>query len=352
VPLLARMIATPLTLEVGPGAIARLGRVLADNRISRGGKVLVLVGPGLGEELAGVVGELLGDATVINVSNASIDHARELAVVVRQSSYDAVVGIGGGRTLDVAKYVASLVALPMVAVATNLAHDGLASPVASLEYDGHKGSYGVQIPVAVIVDLDYVSRAPRRMITAGIGDVVSNLSALADWNLAAETQQESVDGIAAAFSRASAEAVMGRTDSVESSGFLSMLAESLVLSGLAMAAAGSSRPCSGGDHEILHAIDRLYPGVGNHGDLAGVGALFCAQLRGDDEQFGEIDTCLRRHLLPRSPSDLGLTNEQFAAAVALAPTTRPDRYTILEHLDLSDDDIVKQVDQYVAVIDQ
>jgi glycerol-1-phosphate dehydrogenase [NAD(P)+] len=346
------MIATPLTLEVGPGAIARLGRVLADNRISRGGKVLVLVGPGLGEELAGVVGELLGDATVINVSNASIDHARELAVVVRQSSYDAVVGIGGGRTLDVAKYVASLVALPMVAVATNLAHDGLASPVASLEYDGHKGSYGVQIPVAVIVDLDYVSRAPRRMITAGIGDVVSNLSALADWNLAAETQQESVDGIAAAFSRASAEAVMGRTDSVESSGFLSMLAESLVLSGMAMAAAGSSRPCSGGDHEILHAIDRLYPGVGNHGDLAGVGALFCAQLRGDDAQFGEIDTCLRRHLLPRSPSDLGLTNEQFAAAVALAPTTRPDRYTILEHLDLSDDDIAKQVDQYVAVIDQ
>jgi glycerol-1-phosphate dehydrogenase [NAD(P)+] len=124
-----------------------------------------------------------------------------------------------------------------------------------------------------------------------------------------------------------------------------------VLSGLAMAAAGSSRPCSGGDHEILHAIDRLYPGVGNHGDLAGVGALFCAQLRGDDEQFGEIDTCLRRHLLPRSPKDLGLTNEQFAAAVALAPTTRPDRYTILEHLDLSDDDIAKQVDQYVAVID-
>jgi len=46
--------------------------------------------------------------------------------------------------------------------------------------------------------------------------------------------------------------------------------------------AGSSRPASGGCHEILDAIDQLYPGTGNHGELAGVGALFCTYLRGDD----------------------------------------------------------------------
>lgn len=349
-PLLARMIATPLSLDVGHGAIAGLGRLLVASRISRGGKVLVLVGRGQGEEIADVLRELLADADVITVTSASVEHARELAVTLRQSSYDAVVGIGGGRTLDVAKYVASLVALPMVAVATNLAHDGLASPVASLEYSGRKGSYGVHIPVAVIVDLDYVSRAPRRMVAAGIGDVVSNLSALADWKLAADTQGEPVDGIAASFARAAAEAVIGRTDSVESTEFLTMLAEALVLSGLAMAAAGSSRPCSGGDHEILHAIDQLFPGAGNHGDLAGLGALFCSQLRGDDEQFTVINECLRRHQLPRSPGDIGLSAEQFCEAVALAPTTRPDRYTILEHLDLSAGDIAKRVEEFVAQV--
>jgi glycerol-1-phosphate dehydrogenase [NAD(P)+] len=257
------------------------------------------------------------------------------------------VGIGGGRTLDVAKYVASLMALPMVAVATNLAHDGLASPVASLEYGGHKGSYGVSSPAAVIVDLDYVVRAPRRLISAGIGDVVSNLSALADWNLAASVHGELIDGIAASFARAAAEAIVGRTDSVESSEFLTMLAEALVLSGLAMAAAGSSRPCSGGDHEILHAIDLLFPGTGNHGDLAGLGALFCAKLRGDDAQFAVIDQCLQRHQLPRMPADVGLSSAQFAAAVVLAPTTRPDRYTILEHLDLDEVSIAAAVDDFI-----
>jgi glycerol-1-phosphate dehydrogenase [NAD(P)+] len=344
------MIASPLSLDVGHGAVAGLDELLVNSRISLGGRVLVLVGRGQGEEIAGVLRDRLARADVITVRSPSIEHARDLAVTARQSSYDAVVGIGGGRTLDVAKYVASLVALPMVAVATNLAHDGIASPVASLEYEGRKGSYGVHIPVAVIVDLDYVSRAPRRMIAAGVGDVASNLSALSDWKLAAEIQGEPVDGIAAAFSRAAAEAVMGRTDSVESTEFLTMLAEALVLSGLAMAVAGSSRPCSGGDHEILHAIDQLFPGAGNHGDLAGLGALFCAHLRGDGDQYDAVDACLRRHQLPRSPADIGLTPAQFGAAVALAPTTRPDRFTILEHLDLSSDDLTKRVDEFVAMV--
>jgi glycerol-1-phosphate dehydrogenase [NAD(P)+] len=350
-PLLARMIAAPISLDVGPGAIAGLDRLLADSRISRDGKVLVLVGRGQGEEIAEVLRDLLSDGDIVTVGSASIEHARDLAVTVRQSSYDAVVGVGGGRTLDVAKYVASLVALPMVAVATNLAHDGLASPVASLEYEGHKGSYGVHIPVAVVVDLDYVIRAPRPMLAAGIGDVVSNLSALSDWALAADKLGEPVDGIAAAFARAAAEAIIWRPDSVESPEFLTMLAESLVLSGLAMAVAGSSRPCSGGDHEILHAIDQLFPGTGTHGDLAGVGALFCAYLRGDEGQFATINSCLRRHRLPRSPADIGLSVEQFGAAVELAPTTRPDRYTILEYLALAAEDVVPRVHEFTVAID-
>jgi glycerol-1-phosphate dehydrogenase [NAD(P)+] len=310
----------------------------------------VLVGPGQGEEIARVLAPRLSDAKVLPVESGSIEVARDVAASMRASSYDAVVGIGGGRTLDVAKYVASLVGLPMVAVATNLSHDGIASPVASLEHEGRKGSYGVHIPLAVFVDLDYVSRAPRRMVRAGVGDVVSNLSALADWRLAADERGETVDGLSAAFAHTSAEAVLHREDSVESEDFLTTLAESLVLSGLAMAVAGSSRPCSGGDHEILHAIDQLYPGTSNHGELAGVGALFCTFLRGDETLLGALDACLGRHDLPRLPADIGLTDEQFAAAVLHAPSTRPDRYTILEHLDLTAEEVAGRVARFTQAI--
>ena len=345
-PLLARMVASPLVVDVRRGAVQGLHGLLAEGRISAGGKVAVLVGPGQGEELARVLQPTLSKATLLPVRSASVEQARELAGTVRQSSYDAVVGIGGGRTLDVAKYVATLVALPMVSVATNLAHDGIASPVASLEYEGRKGSYGAHIPLAVFVDLDYVMRAPPQMVRAGVGDVVSNLSALADWRLAADERGEAMDGLASAFARSAAEAVLSRTDTIDSLDFLTTLSEALILSGLAMAVAGSSRPCSGGDHEILHAIDQLYPGVSNHGELAGIGALFCAFLREDEMALRSIDECLRRHQLPRGPADVGLTADQFVAAVELAPGTRPDRFTILEHLALSPDDIRKRVDEF------
>jgi glycerol-1-phosphate dehydrogenase [NAD(P)+] len=261
-----------------------------------------------------------------------------------------VVGIGGGRTLDVAKYAASLSGLPMVAVATSLAHDGIASPVASLEDDeeGHKSSYGVHMPLAVVVDLDYVRRSDPAMRRSGIGDTVSNLSAIADWRLAERERGEAVDGVAVTFARTAATSVVHREDGIDDEPFLVALAEGLVLSGLAMAAAGSSRPCSGGDHEIVHALDHLFPGTAHHGELAGAASLFTSFLRGDDGLARGIDACLRRHGLPRTPADLGLTGDQWAEAVLQAPGTRPDRFTILEHLALDERGMRERLGAFLA----
>ena len=154
------------------------------------------------------------------------------------------------------------------------------------------------------------------------------------------------------FARTAATSILHREDGVEDDDFLIALAEALVLSGLAMSTAGSSRPCSGGDHEILHAIDHLYPGTAHHGELAGVGSLFTSWLRGDDKMARDIDACLTRHGLPRTPADLGLDAEQYARAVFHAPSTRPDRYTILEHLDLPEEEVVRRVRAYAETYDR
>ena len=210
-------------------------------------------------------------------------------------------------------------------MATSLAHDGIASPVASLVDDdaGRKGSFGVQMPIAVVVDLDYVRRSEPAMRRSGIGDAISNLSAIADWRLAERERGEEVDGVAVTFARVAATSLVHREDGIDDDAFLIALAEALVLSGLAMATAGSSRPCSGGDHEILHAIDQLFPGTANHGELAGAASLFTSFLREDEGLAHGIDTCLRRHGLPRTPGDLGLTEDQFVEAVVRAPEHPP-----------------------------
>jgi glycerol-1-phosphate dehydrogenase [NAD(P)+] len=336
VPLLARMLLSPLFIDIRAGAVTGLGGLLSDRRISSEGHVAVAVGPGQGEQLVGQIGPALDNADIFTVSGGSLDAAGELQARLRGKHYDALVGIGGGRTLDVAKYAATRSALPMV------------SPVSSLLHEGGKGSFGVSLPIAVVVDLDFVRTSPPRMVRSGIGDVVSNLSALDDWRLAHDERGEPLDGLADTFARTAADAILHRTDGIDSDWFLTALAESLVLSGMAMAAAGSSRPCSGADHEILHAVDVLFPGAGNHGELAGVGALYTFFLRGDERSATLVDDCLRRHELPRVPADLGLSAEQFTEAVLLAPSTRPDRYTILEHLDLDPVATRARVDEFVA----
>jgi glycerol-1-phosphate dehydrogenase [NAD(P)+] len=312
--------------------------------------VAVVVGPGLGERVARLIGPSLGSADLFTTTGGTLDAALDLAGKLRSRAYDAVVGIGGGTTVDTTKYAADRWGLPMISVATSLANDGIASPVASLIHEGVKGSYGVHIPFGVIVDLDFVEVGPDRVNRGGIGDAISNISALADWELARQMRNEPFDGLAASLARMGAEAVLSMPGDLSDDAFTTVLAEALISSGLAMAVCGSSRPASGGCHEIMHAIDSLFPGTASHGELAGFGALFCTFLRGDDRRLAQMSECLRRHQLPRLPGDVGLDADQFADAVSFAPRTRPDRYTILEHLAMTPDEIRRKLDGYVEAL--
>ncbi|MFV2085482.1 iron-containing alcohol dehydrogenase family protein [Micromonospora sp. LOL_021] len=349
-PLLARTVHTPLAIDVRRGAVAGLGALLADRRISAGGEVAVVVGPGQGERIAELIAPGLGRADVFTVAGGTLDAAHELGEKLRQRSYDAVVGIGGGKTIDTAKYAASRYAVPMVSVATSLANDGIASPVASLDHDGGRGSYGVHIPLAIVVDLDFVSDGPDRQTRAGVGDALSNLNAVADWELAHAVRDEPIDGLAVTLARTGAEALISHPGGLGDDAFMTTLAEALILGGIAMAVCGSSRPASGGCHEISHALDLLHPGAGSHGEQVGLGALFCTFLRGDQLRFGQLAAALRRHGLPVRPADLGLTDDDFVSAVLHAPHTRPDRYTILEHLHLGADAVQERLAEYLGAL--
>lgn len=342
--LLARTVPAPLVIDVRPGAVQALGPLLADGRISGGGTVAIAVGPGRGDAVANDLHDQLPSATMFTIEGGSLQGAQDLQTRLRSDWFDAVVGIGGGRTLDAAKYAASLVGLPFVSVATTLTHDGIASPVASLEDRGRKASYGVQAPIGVVVDIDHVRDAPLDHVRSGVGEVCSNLSALADWELAREVRGETVDGLAVTMARSAASAIL----QVDPDGddFLGTLAESLILSGLAMTVAGSSRPCSGACHEISHALDAFLDDPALHGLQVALGARFATWLRGDDDLLARLDTIMTRHDLPRTAKELGIDKATLARAVVEAPRTRPDRFTILEHLDLAPEAVPELVDAY------
>ena len=288
-PLLARMLTAPLSIEVRRGAVADLGALLADSRVATSGRVAVAVGAGAGRpDRRASSSRRCATPRCSRWPTARSTRRSSSAPTCAGARTRPWSGIGGGRTIDATKYAATLAGIPMVAVATNLSHDGICSPVASLEHEGGKGSFGVVMPLAMLVDLDFVHSGAAALVRAGVGDVMSNLSAIEDWQLGNAERGEPIDGLAVSMARTAAEAVLHRPDSVESDAFLTVLAESLILSGMAMVVAGSSRPSSGGDHEILHAIDQLFPGTSNHGELAGIGTAFCFFLREDERRLGQV----------------------------------------------------------------
>ncbi|BBB01232.1 putative glycerol 1-phosphate dehydrogenase [Actinacidiphila reveromycinica] len=350
-PVLTRLIPSPVVVDIRGGALADLSRLLADERISTSGKIAVAVSDGSGARLRERLAPELPGADWFPVAAGTIDAAVKLADAMRGQRYDAVVALGGGKIIDAAKYAAARVGLPMVAVATNLSHDGICSPISTLDNDNGRGSYGVPGPIAVVIDLDVIREAPSRYLRAGIGDAVSNLSALADWELSHRETGERIDGLAAAMARGAGEAVLRHPGTVADDDFLVILAEGLVLTGIAMSISGDSRPSSGACHEISHAFDLLHPQrAAAHGEQVGIGAAFAMHLRGAREESALIADTLRRHGLPVLPEQIGFSAQEFVEAVRYAPQTRPGRHTILEHLDLSATEIRDAYADYAKTI--
>ncbi|MFB7115554.1 iron-containing alcohol dehydrogenase family protein [Streptomyces sp. NPDC056190] len=351
-PVLTRLIPSPVAVDIRRGALDDLAAILSDERISPSGRLAFAISNGSGRVLRERFDSAFPGADWFEDADGTIDGAVRLADSIKKAGrYDAVVGLGGGKVIDCAKYAAARVGLPLVAVATNLANDGLCSPVATLDNDAGRGSYGVPNPIGIVIDLDVIREAPVRFVSAGIGDVICKISAVADWELSHRETGEKIDGLAAAMARQAAEAVLRHPGGIGDDSFLTTLSEALVLCGISMSVAGDSRPASGACHEISHAFDLRFPKRNAlHGEQCGLGGAFATYLRGDVETAGQMAEVLRRHELPVLPKDIGFTVDEFVRVVEFAPETRPGRYTILEHLDLKTDQIKDIYADYVKAI--
>ena len=264
--------------------------------------------------------------------------AAELGSRAHRSGADAIVAIGGGRCLDVAKLAAARAGLTLFSVPTQLSHDGICSPVAVVPGDdGRAESLGAIAPHAVFVSLPTLALAPPAAAAAGLGDLLANPLALRDWQLAVEHGvEEPIDQDAWDLSVRSFEGIERYLDtdpaeSVKDPEFLKALVDSLVTSGMAMIHAHSSRPASGAEHEISHAIDRLFGGRALHGAQVAFGCIISLALY--EEDTDAFRGRLRRLGLPDHPTHLGLSEDDLVQVLLEAPNTRPGRYTILEQAD-------------------
>jgi len=315
-----RDIELPRKILIGKDVIYKVDEIVSE--LDRAGRPLILCGK-TSKVIAGdVVSEKLKHPVYI-INDLSIDEYNLIHRHVHESEIRYVIGIGGGHILDLGKIIAYENKVPFISVPTVASHDGIASPRASPKI-GQSISVQVHCPLAIIADTKIISKAPKRLLASGIGDVVSNYTAVLDWQLAHKEKNEYYSDYAATLSKMSAEIVMDNTDKVDCN--ITILVEALISSGIAIAIAGTSRPCSGAEHMFSHTLDLICERSALHGEQCGLGSILTAYLH--DSVWKRIRSSLKKSGAPTTAKEIGIPVGKIIEALVKAHKIRK-RYTIL-----------------------
>ncbi|MHC1628078.1 MAG: NAD(P)-dependent glycerol-1-phosphate dehydrogenase [Candidatus Nezhaarchaeales archaeon] len=319
----------PRRILVGRGVAEKVGDIAKSLGLS--GRAYVLLGK-MGRKLAGEIAlsslsscgfdvfdrDVEGD---VEEHSCIIEHARD----VRPSF---IVSIGGGTTIDLGKYAAFKLGIPFISVPTAASHDGIASPMVSLK--GLRSPYSIKAkpPLAIIADVNIIMSAPHRLLASGCGDIIAKLTAVKDWKLAHRIKSEYYGEYAASLAVLSAKLVMRHAKLIgaHKEEGVRIVIEALVSCGVAMCIAGSSRPCSGAEHQFSHVLDMIAPKPALHGEQCGVGTIMMAYLHG--MKWRKIKKALKTIGAPTTAKELGIDDEYIIRALVEAHKIRP-RYTIL-----------------------
>lgn len=316
----------PRRIRIGDGILGELGDFLEFPAGER--SAVIASGANVQEKVRGVV----TDSIKAHLEWVEVDASdiRNVERVMKASSKaSCIIGIGGGKSVDVGKLAAHRINLPFFSVPTSASHDGISSPFASISGSGAHYSERAKPPVGILADIDVIVAAPKRLEAAGCGDLVSKLTAVKDWELASKESGEYFGGYAANLALMSAQVFLDGSKKIGEYDKASAraLVEGLISAGVAAGIAGSSRPCSGSEHLFSHALDAICPGKGLHGEQCGIGTIMMASLHGLDWQ--NVRRSLKDVKAPTSGAELGISDDEIKRALVTAPSIRPDRYTIL-----------------------
>ena len=328
-------------LKIGQGTINSVRSTLEDNGIS--GKILYVsdkIVDGLYGESVKEQIESVGNVKEEYVDYNTISYAMSVAERVIATDINCIVTMGGGKVLDVSKYAAYISKKPLLSIPTAVSNDGVASPIAVLKRkDDKPKSLGCISPTMLLIDTEIVYKAPIELIKAGIGDTISNYMALQDWSFAVSRGQDKINGYAYLMSQTSLDVLMKTQYEEINPDFINVLANSLVLSGIAMSYAGSSRPVSGSEHLFSHALDYYAPKKNLHGIQVALGTIAVLKLIGHD--YGDVLKYLNRFDIDINPKNLEIDEDTFVECMQNSVNMRTNRYTYLHEADLSRDNLVR-----------
>ena len=322
-------IGIPTILKVGENTLEKMGEYLAEYEID---KVVIYFGNGLIN--------LFGDKVFNGFKKAGVEvlHYEELDTVKIEDLMDmafslpneteAVIGLGGGKVIDAAKYMCYLKKLPFVSVPTSASSDGFCSSTASLIVNERRLSVPAELADAIIVDTQAILSAPTKFILSGVGDMMSKITAVYDWQFEAGGGYSVLNDTAVMIAKNAVNSFARLPfDMVERSVFIRELVNGLTLSGLANEIAGSSAPTSGSEHLISHALDKNSPAPQLHGIQVGIATYIMAIVQ--EHRVRRIKQVFTDTGFFEYCKTLSLSKDEYKKAIDIAPSIKPFRHTYL-----------------------
>ena len=331
----------PRQIVVGEKNIRQVGKFL--RKLSNPKKVSIISGKNVKKIIGNEIDQSLKNVKILTVWHLARSNEEKETILVQKkvkaAKSDIIIGLGGGRSVDIAKLCAFNLKKPFVSIPTSASHDGIASPFVSIR--GEKPhSIVATAPLGVFVDLDIIKKAPKKLLASGCGDLMAKITAVHDWELGRDKIGEYYGRYSANLASMSAEILIESAESFSKKGIdVRIIVEALISAGVASCIAGSSRPCSGAEHLFSHAIDHLKFGVGLHGEKCGIGSIMIAKLQG--QNWKQIVKTLKNSGAPTTAKEIGLEPKILAKALVMAQSLRPERYTILKEVKMTEKEALK-----------
>ena len=322
-------ISIPSILEVGKGNIYNIGVLIKKSGLK---KISICFGDGIQELFGDIIEKSLKDSKmeIVNIETIFNINFEEISTKAFEmtNDVDGLIGVGGGKAIDAVKYMSFLNKMPFISIPTSTSNDGFASSGASILVNGKRMSLPAKTPYGIIVDIDVIKGAPEKFIYSGIGDLVSNITALYDWKFEEENGRVIVDDFATMISKKAVNSFV-RTEfkDIKDDLFLKELVDSLTLNGISMEIAGNSSPASGSEHLISHALDKFLDKPELHGVQVGVATYIMAKVQ--NHRIERITNILNKTGFFEYVKTLKMKREDFKKAIDLAPEIKSSRYTYI-----------------------
>lgn len=313
-------------LIIEPGAINKVGDLFAEQ--FPGKKAVIVSDRYIIDHFGDQITKKLNEKNIVQEKPfvfelSDLAATYENVELLEQSfkAHEAIpISVGSGIVNDLVKLSSHIVGRKYMSVVTAASVDGYTAFGSSVTFNGSKQTFSCPAPHACLADVDIIRAAPLSMTAAGYADVFAKVTAGADWLLADSLDVEPLNQEAWQIIQDGLHHSLSNPEGIRDGdrNAIALLTERLMLGGIAMQQAKSTRPASGAEHHFSHLWNMEHHEHNNrpvpHGFQVAIGTLaltafYEQMLQTPMDEVLDVDLCCSRW--PSLDHIMDEANERF-----------------------------------------